>query len=54
MTEGEGDMSLEYWRKIHRVFFTEELKDLEKEFTEDMMVVCEEFEVVYPKKINHR
>lgn len=45
--EGEGDRSLEYWREVHRRFFTEELKSIGLEFSEDMMVVCEEFELVY-------
>ena len=45
--EGEGDKSLEYWRKAHISFFTRELKDINLEFTEDMMVVFEEFEMIY-------
>lgn len=45
--EGEGDRSLEYWRKIHRDFFIKELEPAGVEFSEDMKLVCEEFEVVY-------
>ncbi|WP_252229994.1 ASCH domain-containing protein [Clostridium sp. ZBS15] len=45
--EGEGDKSLEYWRNGHIDFFNRELKDFNKEFAEDMLVVCEEFEVIY-------
>ncbi|MCM1299986.1 MAG: ASCH domain-containing protein [Firmicutes bacterium] len=45
--EGEGDRSLEYWRKIHKAFFTEELAEAGEAFDENMKVVCEEFEVVY-------
>ena len=45
--EGEGDRTLEYWRNVHRDFFTEELREVGLEFTEEMLVVCEEFEVVY-------
>ncbi len=48
--EGEGDKSLEYWRKEHQRFFKESLEEENIEFSEDMLVVCEEFEVVY--KIN--
>ena len=44
--EGEGDRSLEYWRKVHKEFFTEELKEIGQEFDEKMKLVCEEFEVV--------
>ncbi|NLY82576.1 MAG: ASCH domain-containing protein [Clostridiales bacterium] len=46
-TEGEGDSSLEYWKYAHRSFFTKELLDMDKCFTEDMLVVCEKFKVVY-------
>lgn len=45
--EGEGDKSLEYWRNVHIRFFTEELKEVGKQFNEDMNIVYEEFEVVY-------
>ena len=45
--EGEGDKSLRFWRKVHRKSFTLELKERNKKFYEDMLVVCEEFEVVY-------
>jgi len=45
--EGEGDKTLSFWRKVHREFFTLELKEHNKKFSEDMLVVCEEFEVVY-------
>ena len=45
--EGEGDRSLEYWRKVHKKFFTEDLKEAGLSFDEEMKLVCEEFEVVY-------
>lgn len=45
--EGEGDRTLDYWRDVHRDFFADELKGAGLEFTEEMLVVCEEFEVVY-------
>ncbi|WP_105616117.1 ASCH domain-containing protein [Vallitalea okinawensis] len=45
--EGEGDRSLNYWRKVHNQFFEEELKEVKRAFSEDMLVVCEEFRVVY-------
>jgi len=45
--EGEGDRSLEYWRKVHKEFFTEELQEIGQEFDEKMKLVCEEFEVVW-------
>ena len=45
--EGEGDRSLEYWRKVHKDFLTRELAEINEAFTEHTQVVCEEFEVIY-------
>lgn len=45
--EGEGDRSLDYWRRVHIDFFTKELAEAGLEFSEDIPLVCEEFEVVY-------
>lgn len=45
--EGEGDRSLEYWREVHKKFFTDCLAEAGLSFSEDMGVVCEEFKVVY-------
>lgn len=39
--EGEGDLSLDYWRKEHQAFFSRE-----GSFAEDMELVAEEFERV--------
>lgn len=39
--EGEGDLSLEYWRQEHKAFFTRE-----GTYSDDMEIVAEEFEVV--------
>lgn len=46
-TEGEGDKSLEYWRRAHWNYFSREVKEIGKEPTDDMLVVCEKFEVVF-------
>ncbi|MGL5439607.1 MAG: ASCH domain-containing protein [Filifactoraceae bacterium] len=48
--EGEGDKSLSYWKKVHRAFFSEELLTYNINFNEDMLVVCEEFKVVFTKE----
>ena len=45
--EGDGDRSLEHWRKVHKEFFTNELQEINRNFDEKMKVVCEEFEVIY-------
>ncbi len=39
--EGEGDLSLEYWRKEHKDFFTRQ-----GGFSADMELVAEEFELI--------
>lgn len=46
--EGEGDKSLQYWRTVHAQVFAAELAEIGMKFSEDMLVVCEEFQVVYP------
>lgn len=48
--EGEGDRSLMYWRDVHIDFFTTELSALDKPFTEDLLIVCMEFKMVYTSK----
>lgn len=45
--EGEGDRSLAYWRRVHEEFFSDELKAEHRAFSQEMEVVCEEFELVY-------
>ena len=49
--EGEGDRSLDYWRRVHEAFFRKELEAASLTFTEDMGVVCEDFEVIYPREV---
>ncbi|MEK6825038.1 MAG: ASCH domain-containing protein [Nanoarchaeota archaeon] len=44
--EGEGNRSLTYWRKVHKKFFAKRLRKMKKKFSEDILVVCEEFRVV--------
>ena len=45
--EGEGDLSLEYWRKAHRNYFSRTLPKIGKEFSEEMPLVCEIFRLIY-------
>ena len=45
--EGEGDKSLSYWRKVHRDFFSREFRAYGLNFDERMLVVCEEFKVIF-------
>lgn len=48
--EGEGDLSLEYWRNAHEWFFKLEYNEKEKEFKNEIPVVFERFEVIYDEE----
>ncbi|WP_408543605.1 ASCH domain-containing protein [Streptococcus suis] len=37
------------WRQVHEELFTIWLAEAGLSFSEDMLVVCEDFELVYPK-----
>lgn len=45
--EGEGDQSLRYWREVHEAFFEKTYKQSGLAFHDNILVVCEEFEVIY-------
>ncbi len=44
--EGEGDLSLNYWREAHKNYFSRVLPKIGKEFSEEMPLVCERFRVI--------
>jgi uncharacterized protein YhfF len=46
--EGEGDLSLEYWRRVHREYFTKETSQLGIEFNDSSLVCCEKFNLLFP------
>ena len=46
--EGEGDLSLDYWRRAHKPFFIQECERCGQSSTTEMPVVCEEFKLVWP------
>ncbi len=46
-SEGEGDLSLDYWRAAHRSFFSRVLPKIGREFSEDMPLVCERFKLIF-------
>lgn len=48
-TEGEGDGSLDYWRKAHFEYFTRECESSGRSFNHDMLLACERFRVVHPQ-----
>lgn len=45
--EGEGDRSLSYWARVHEDFFSTCMSEAGKSFEKNMLVVCEEFKVVF-------
>lgn len=45
--EGEGDKSLAYWKKVHWDYYTKELEAFERVPRDGMIVVCQEFEMVF-------
>lgn len=48
--EGEGDKSLAHWKKVHWDYYTRELAEFERLPRESMIVVCQEFEIVFKRK----
>ncbi|PID82826.1 MAG: RNA-binding protein [Clostridiales bacterium] len=47
LKEGEGDKTLDYWRRVHIDFFTRILKTYDMKFSEEMLIVFEHFETVF-------
>lgn len=45
--EGEGDKSLDYWRRVHWEFFSMECEEIGKTPAEEMPVVLEKFKVIW-------
>jgi len=48
-TEGEGDKSLDYWKRVHEVYYNREMKPHRDKFDENMIIVCEYFKTIYLK-----
>ena len=49
--EGEGDGSLEWWRRAHREYYARELAGTPYQVSDDMPIVCQYFEVVHARPI---
>jgi uncharacterized protein YhfF len=45
--EGEGDLSLSYWREAHKNYFSRVRRKIGKEFSEEMPLICERFRVIH-------
>ena len=50
--EGEGDKSLAYWRKVHKSYYKREMQGYKEGFSEDMNIVCQDFDTIYTRKNN--
>jgi uncharacterized protein YhfF len=46
-TEGEGDRSLAYWRKVHRAYYTREMEKAGAHFNENILISCEYFKLIF-------
>ena len=47
--EGEGDKSLDYWKKVHEAYYKREMEPHGDDFDESMTIVCEYFKTIYLK-----
>lgn len=45
-TEGEGDLTLEWWRTAHRAYYERVLAGSSYAADDDLLIACERFEVV--------
>ena len=51
IAEGEADLSFGYWWNGHKEIFTKELAEFDMVFSDDMLIVCERFELVDVKSV---
>ncbi|CAH0294875.1 hypothetical protein SRABI96_04392 [Peribacillus sp. Bi96] len=49
IAEGEGDGTYTYWWDTHEKWFKEELNKIGHTYTDDMLLVCERFELIHVK-----
>lgn len=54
IAEGEGDRTYRYWKEEHEKFFKNALSKMGREFSDDMLLVCERFKVIDVKKHSRR
>lgn len=48
--EGEGDLSLDYWRRVHIKFWQPYFASQNLSFNDETPVLYEEFKLIYPSK----
>ncbi len=47
--EGEGDQTLENWRKEHQDYFTKECEEYGIKFDTKILICCERFKLLFPR-----
>ena len=47
--EGEGNRTLEYWRRAHRNFFSPYCREKGMEFDESMPICCKRFQLLFSR-----
>lgn len=50
LTEGEGNKSIEYWKKVHWAYYSREMKPFNETPTNNMIIICEYFKTIWIKK----
>lgn len=45
--EGEGDKSLDYWKRVHEAYYKREMEPHGSVFNENMIIICEYFKTIY-------
>ena len=45
--EGEGNKTLEYWKNVHWMYYSNEMKKYNEKPNEEMKIVCEYFETIW-------
>ena len=45
--EGEGDKSLEYWKNVHWIYYSNEMEKYNEKPNEEIKIVCEYFETIW-------
>lgn len=48
-SEGEGDLSWDYWATVHKRYFEKQLAAWGESWRDDIPIVCESFELLWPK-----
>lgn len=47
-SEGEGDLSWDYWATVHQRYFEKQLAGWGETWRDDIPIVCESFELLWP------